>query len=35
MEIEHDEGPEALERAWLALVDGTADPKRGQIIRLP
>jgi hypothetical protein len=34
MEVDHGAGPDDLERAWLALVDGTADPRRGQILRL-
>ena len=34
MDVDHGEGPDDLERAWLALVDGTADPRRGQILRL-
>jgi hypothetical protein len=35
MDIEHGEGPEALERVWLAFVDGEVDPRRGHVLRLP
>jgi len=35
MEIEHGEGPEAVERVWLAFVDGDVDPRRGHVLRLP
>ena len=34
LEIEHLEGPDQLERAWRALVDGDADPRRAQVVRL-
>ena len=34
MEIERLEGAAALERSWLALVDGEADPARAQVIGL-
>lgn len=32
MKIERGAGPDALERTWLALVDGTADPARGYVV---
>jgi hypothetical protein len=35
MEVEQGEGPEALERVWLAFVDGEVDPRRGHVLRLP
>jgi len=35
MEVEHGEGPEALERVWLGFVDGKVDPRRGHVLRLP
>src|SRR5439155_7362278 len=35
MEIEHGEGPEAVERVWLAFVDGDVDPRRGHVLSLP
>ena len=34
MEIEHGDGPEALERTWLEFVDGKVDPRRGHVFRL-
>jgi Protein of unknown function (DUF2855) len=34
MDIEHGEGPEAVERVWLGFVDGKVDPRRGHVLRL-
>ena len=34
LEIEHGEGAEAVERVWRALADGSADPRRGHVLRL-
>jgi hypothetical protein len=35
MEVDHGAGPDDVARAWLAQVEGTADPGRGQVLRLP
>jgi hypothetical protein len=35
MEVEHDSGAEAVERVYLELLDGRADPARGYVLTLP
>jgi hypothetical protein len=35
MDIEHGSGPQAVERVWLAFVDGAVDPRRGHVLSLP
>jgi NADPH:quinone reductase-like Zn-dependent oxidoreductase len=35
LDVEHAEGPEALERVWRQLVDGGVDPRRGHVLTLP
>jgi hypothetical protein len=34
VDVSHDEGPEGLERAWLEVLSGKIDPKRGHVINL-
>jgi hypothetical protein len=34
LEIEIDSGPEATQRVWLSLVEGTADPRKGYVLSL-
>jgi hypothetical protein len=34
LEVEHGSGPEDVQRAWRALTDGDADPRRGHVLSL-
>ena len=34
VDVTHEEGPEGLERAWLEVLSGKIDPKRGHVINL-
>jgi hypothetical protein len=34
LDIEQDEGPEAVERVYRAFLDGTADPRKGHVLNL-
>lgn len=34
LQVEHGDGPQALEATWLAFVDGRADPRSGHVLRL-
>jgi hypothetical protein len=35
LDVEHGEGAQAVEQAWLTLLDGRVDPRRGYVLRLP
>jgi hypothetical protein len=35
MSVEHEQGPEALERIYLELLDGRIDPSRAHVVSLP